>query len=391
MPAGSLLVAVGAGGIFTVVVFYPLCVLLSSRRHRTVSPPAPTVLPSVTVVTAARNAAALLDEKIKNFCSLDYPPDRLSLLIASDASTDSTRQIVESARDPRILLVEQEERRGKAAAMNRAVQQADSDLLLFSDADAHLAPDAVRKLVRHFSDPQVGGVCGLRVSARSAAHLRDAQQTYIHLDSALKKAESAQGHISSNDGKIHMIRRSLFAPIPPDVTDDLYTALSVISQGYRFLFEPEAVAEVTVPSRDARHEIQRRRRIVTRSLTGIFRMRSLLNPSRFGWFSIGLLINKVGRRFLPFFLLLLLAGLLRVTLASTVAIPLLYGAALFLLGLAACALGASLLKSKPPLKPINLVLYVLAGLTGTAWGAIDFLCGRRVSVWEPKKTDGGAA
>ncbi len=391
MPPGSFLISFGAVGILTVVFVYPLALLLSSRRTPIAPLPDPSDWPSVAVITAARNAAALLEAKIKNFRALDYPPECLTLLIASDASTDETRRIVTAVADPRIRLVEQEKRCGKAAAMNRAVEQTDVDLLLFSDADARLAPDAVRKLARHFKNSQVGGVCGLRASARSAARLRDAQQTYIHLDSALKKIESAHGRISSSDGKIHMIRRALFAPIPPDVTDDLYTALSVISQGYRFLFEPEAVAEVNVPSRDALHEIQRRRRIVTRSLTGILRMRRVLNPVRFGWFSIGLLINKVGRRLLPFFLLMLAVGVLRAILTASIAAPVLFGAVVLLLGIAVCGLVLFLLQSARLLKLIRLAQYVLAGFVGTGWGVIDFLCGRRVSVWEPKKMDRGAA
>lgn len=369
MPVASLLTAIGAFGILTVVGIYPLIVLLLPRRTPPAAPPIPSVWPTVAIITAARNAAALLEAKIENFRELDYPPDCLMLLVASDASTDATRSIVEAAGDPRVQLIEQTERRGKAAVMNLAATRTDAELLLFSDADALLASDAVRKLALHFADPQVGGVCGLRVSARSAARLRDAQQTYINLDSALKRIESARGRISSNDGKIHMIRRALFSPIPPDVTDDLYTALSVISQGYRFLFAPEAVAEVKVPSRDALHEIQRRRRIVTRSLTGIFRMRRVLNPLRFGWFSIGLLINKVGRRLLPFFLLMLAAG----AAGLLAAVPMILAALAFL------AIGGLLIS--------RLAQYMLAGFIGSGWGVVDFLCGRRVSVWEPRKTE----
>ncbi|MBI9020369.1 MAG: glycosyltransferase [Verrucomicrobia bacterium] len=380
MLEASLLAACGALGILTVVCIYPLILLLLPCRTPPAAPPTPSAWPTVTIITAARNAAALLEAKIQNFRELDYPSECLILLVASDASTDATRSIIEAAGDPRIQLVEQAARRGKAAAMNLAVEQAGADLLLFSDADALLAPDAVRKLAPHFSDPQVGGVCGLRMSARSAARLRDAQQTYINLDSALKRIESARGRISSNDGKIHMIRRMLFSPIPPDVTDDLYTALSVVSQGYRFLFEPEAVAEVKVPSRDALHEIQRRRRIVTRSLTGIFRMRRVLNPARFGWFSIGLLINKVGRRLLPFFLLMLSGGLLGVVLASSALTKWTLVAAVILLVV-------FIIRPARLNKPLALAQYMLAGFIGSGWGVIDFLSGRRVSVWEPRKTE----
>jgi len=387
MLEGCFLTAFGSLGIFTVIFIYPLSLQLFCRRNPARAPSDPAVWPTVTIITAARNAATLLPAKIQNFLELNYPSECLTLLVASDASTDATAELIAATCNPRIRLVEQQERKGKASVMNLAVSEADSDLLLFSDADAILSPNSVRKLARHFADPKVGGVCGQRASARSAARLRDAQQTYIQLDSALKQIESARGRISSNDGKIHMIRRRLFSPIPPDVTDDLYTALSVISQGNSFLFEPEAVAEVNVPSRNARHEVQRRRRIVTRSLTGIFRMRRVLNPTRFGWFSVGLLINKVGRRLLPFFLLILAAGLLQMIWSSLYAVLIGLGLVAGLFAVAVYWRVAIRLRSPRLLKPVALAQYMWAGFVGSGWGVIDFLMGRRVSVWEPKKTE----
>ncbi len=385
MLAGSFLAGLGTLGILTVVVLYPLSLILRPHR-KTEPPPDPEVWPTVTLITGAHNAATVLPAKLANFHELDYPAECLTQLIASDASTDDTRQVVESAADPRVRLVEQKERRGKASALNLAVSQTDADLLLFSDADSRLAPDAVRKLARHFSDPQVGGVCGYRQTVCSGARLREAQQTYIDLDSALKQRESAHGRITSNDGTIHMIRRSLFAPIPLDVTDDLYTVLSVVAQGYNYLFDRTARSEGKVPARDMAHEIQRRRRIVTTSMTCIFRMRRVLNPFRFGWFSVGLLINKVGRRLLPFFLLMLVIGALRMIVASSVAVPVGVGLAVCVLLGAGVWLVATLTRSTRLLKPVELVLYILAGLWGTARGVIDFLLGKRISVWEPQKT-----
>jgi cellulose synthase/poly-beta-1,6-N-acetylglucosamine synthase-like glycosyltransferase len=385
MLEGSLLTALGGLGIFIVVCLYPVFMLALPRRNPPVTPPEPESWPSVTMITAARNAAALLPSKLNNFRTLDYPPERLNLLIASDASTDATRKIIEAGGDSRIRLIEQTERRGKAAAMNLAVEQTHSELLLFSDTDALLAPDAVRKLARHFSDPLIGGVCGQRVAARSGAGLRDAQQTYISLDSALKRIESEHGRISSNDGKIHMIRRTLYASIPRDVSDDLYTLLSVVSQGFLYLFDPSATAEVSVPSRDAWHEIERRYRIVILSLTGIARVRGVLNPFRFGWFAIGLWINKIGRRLLPFFCLALVAGSIRLLSALSWIEPGLRGAAWIFVAAVLYGLVAVLARSERLNKPFRLLLYVLAGFAGTIWAVVSFLFGRRISSWEPKK------
>jgi len=364
MLEGCLLVSVGVLGILVVICFYPV-LLVALPRQESPPPPDPEEWPPVTIITGARNAAGLLPAKLENFCALNYPPDRLTFLVASDASTDATREIITNANDPRIRLIEQTQRQGKAAAMNRAAEQAEGELLLFSDADAQLASDAVRKLVRHFDDPRVGGVCGLRVPTASASRHRNAQQTYISLDSRLKQIESVHGRISSNDGKIHMIRRRCFQPIPPDVTDDFYTGLSVIKQGYKLLFDAEARAEVRVPSKNLRKELSRRQRIVTRSLTCILRMRSLLNPHRFGLFACGLMINKIGRRLLPFFILLAGAGAVWMLAGQPRILTMLIAAGAVVLAVSRHA------------------QYIAAGLAGTAWGVLGFLCGRRISVWDP--------
>jgi biofilm PGA synthesis N-glycosyltransferase PgaC len=387
MHEGALLILIGTLGVLTVTLLYPLCLLLLPVQRKSVPPPPalPEIWPRVTVITGVHNAGDLLPAKIENFKALDYPQDHLSLIIASDASTDRSYDRVLSTNDTRIRWIEQPERQGKAAALNLAAEEAHADLLLFSDVDAMLDPQAIRQLTRHFSTPRVGAVCGQRIPANSTTSLRNAQATYIKLDSAIKQAESAWGKITSNDGKIHMIRSSLFSPIPSDVTDDLYTALAIIAQGYDVRFEPTATATVRVPSRDVRDEIQRRRRIVTRSLTGILRKRGLLNPLQFGWFSVGLLINKVGRRVLPFFVLAILAGLVRYAATSHHPLPL----AITAIGLTAAAIVfhgiASHYQFRLTLKIFSLAQYATAGLTGTAWGVVDFLLGRRVSVWEPSQ------
>jgi len=391
MPDGFFLTAFGAFGILMVVVFYPISLLLSCKKHP-LPPPDPSTWPAVTIITAARNAAALLPSKIDNFRGLDYPPERLTLLVASDGSTDETCEIVRKTADPRIKLIEQVEWKGKAAVLNLAVEQADDPLLLFSDVDAMLAPDVVRKLARHFSDPQVGGVCGLRRAVPSTLQLRDAQQTYINLDSRLKVLESSCGRITTNDGKIHMVRRSLFRSIPERVMDDLYVGLSIIAQGAQFLFESEAIAEIHAPVRNIQNEIFRRRRMVTLSFSAIYQMRELLNPFRFGWFAVGLWINKIGRRLMPFSLLLLLGGLLWMALASSSAGPILFAVAGLLLVAGVYAMTARVLQNSKLLKPLRLVQYVLAGFVGMAWGSIDYILGRRLPcAWDPKKTGRGSA
>jgi cellulose synthase/poly-beta-1,6-N-acetylglucosamine synthase-like glycosyltransferase len=387
MFAGSALLVLGAAGLATVLVCYPLALRVGAQRapRPPARKPSPGPARTVSVVTAARNSSGLIAEKLANFSALDYPRDRLQLVVASDASTDDTHEIVRAATDDRVSLVVSTSREGKAAALNRAVAATTGELLLFSDADALLAPDAVTRLAAHFDDPEIGGVCGLRMLARSASGIDGAQARYVTIDSSIKTWESRRGRITSNDGKIHMIRRELYRPIPGDVTDDLFTALSVIGAGYKFIFDPHARAVIRPPSHSPRHELARRRRIVNRSLTGIRRVGSVTDPRRFGLFAVGLLVNKVGRRLIPFFLLLMIFGGALIAGPAATAWALL--ATLAVIALA--ALAARLFRDRGPWsRAWSVAGYLSAATAGTALGLIDFVAGRPVVAWEPRKGSG---
>jgi hypothetical protein len=231
-------------------------------------------------------------------------------------------------------------------------------------------------------------VCGQRVIAGAEGRdLRHAQRRYVGFDSAIKALESRTGRITSNDGKLYAIRRELFRDIPGGVTDDLYVAMSVISQGRDFLFEPAARAAVRLPSRNATHEVARRRRIVARSLRGIREMRRLLDPRRHGTFAVGLFANKVLRRLLPVCLILVFA--------STAALSPFHPAAAVFLALQAAFYAVAL--SYPLLQRVtgnrtlsraaSVPFYICVGAWGTLLGLFDFLRGRSVSRWEPAKVD----
>lgn len=277
---------------------------------------------------------------------------------------------------------------GKASALNRGAAACSGEVLVFSDADALLEKDALGKLLRHYRDPRVGGVCGQRVVTDGAGGMRSAQCRYIQLDSAIKAMESRVGCVTSNDGKLYSIRRALFRPIDPSATDDLYSCLSVVRQGYRFVFEPEARASIRMPSRSPAHEVGRRRRIVTRSLRGIFSMRELLNPLKHGRFAIGLLINKVVRRLLPVCLVLLLCGSVLLAPSSPWISALAFLQVLFYAAALLDPVLGRMAIAHPLKRCTALSFYFFLGNFGTLLGLIDFLRGRRVVGWDPVKVDG---
>jgi len=381
----SFLLAVGiscAAGIALVFVVYPLLLLCAGRARPTPALQPMGAPPSATLVVALRNAELLAASKVENSLAL-RAPGGLQLVFVSDGSSDSTVARLRAAGGERVQVLEFSEHLGKAAALDAGARSATGEILVFSDADAQLAPDAVERLLARFADPRVGGVVGQRVIQESGGELARAQGGYIAADSALKRAEAALGSVTANDGKLYAIRRELYRPIAPGATDDLFSCLSVVEQGRRFVFEPRALAFIRTPSRSAGHELARRRRIVARSLHGIALKRSLLNPLRHGFFAVQLLVNKVLRRCLPFFLLGLLvaSGALSVTqLPARLALA-------AQLAFYALALGHRLWARIPGLgAAAGLAYYFCVGNLGTLLGMADFLRGRETIKWDPIKS-----
>ncbi|WP_221801417.1 glycosyltransferase [Oceanobacter mangrovi] len=345
-------------------------------------------LPRLSVLIAVRNGEHLIEQKVRNCLELDYPHDKLEVVVVSDGSNDGTMAVLKSIDSPQLHAWELSEHKGKHEALNTGMPHCRGDVVLFTDADAMLEPQAARKLARHFADPRIGGVGGQRLIGDVSGQLQSAQSTYIDADSKVKMLESAWGSVTSNDGKIYAIRRSLFQGVAAAVTDDLYVCLTVLAQGWKFRFEPEAKAYIRTPSRDSGHELSRRRRIVNRSLRGIWLNRVVLNPARTSWqIAVGLFINKVMRRLLPVFLLLLLLS----SAALCWQQPWLLLLLLPQLGIYGAALLHWLLDGKKlPLGPLNKILsvsfYFALGNLGTLLGMMDFLSGHQPIRWEPKKS-----
>jgi len=387
--AMRLLFALSLIGIALPLIIYPLLLLVLDALRARPTASGGLGKAQVSLIVACRNPQKLLGEKIANTFALDWPADALELIVICDGSTDDSASTLSAWRDARLRFHCFPEHRGKAAALNQGLAMARGDILVFSDVDALLATDALRLLTRHLADEAVGGVCGQRVLADEGKVLRDAQASYVDWDSQIKLLESRLGSVTSNDGKLYAVRATAARPFAEGVTDDLYAALQVIAQGWRFVFEPGARALIRVPARSPEHEIARRRRIVCRSLTDILQCRQVLDPRKFGFFSLALLVNKVLRRLLPLFLALLLVS------SGVLAVDSLFWGGFFALQLA--AYGLALLGAALPRLPgrrgklTRKAYYFVLGNMGTALGIWDFLRGRQVLRWEPNKVDQGSS
>jgi cellulose synthase/poly-beta-1,6-N-acetylglucosamine synthase-like glycosyltransferase len=288
---------VASGLVGYTYVLFPGLVLLRGRLRPRPHLSAP-ITPPVSIIVAARNEARAIAAKLDNLLTLDYPQDRLQVVVAADGCNDGTDATVRARGDGRVRVLSLP-RVGKASALNAAVGVATGEILVFSDANSLYAPDALRALVAPFADPDVGGVAGDqryladRMEAETA--VATGERRYWDLDRAIKRAESRGGNAVSATGAIYAVRHELFWPVPPGVTDDFATSTAVIAQGKRLVFAPEAIAFEPV-ARSGRDEFARKVRVMTRGLNAVVVRHELLDPRRHGFYALQLLSHKVLRR-----------------------------------------------------------------------------------------------
>jgi cellulose synthase/poly-beta-1,6-N-acetylglucosamine synthase-like glycosyltransferase len=239
-------------------VGYPLLVAALARvRPRTVEQRE--LEPAVTLIVAAHDEEAVIERRLANLLALDYPADKLELVVASDASTDRTDELVEAveARDPRVRLL-RGPRGGKVAAQDRAVRTTNREILAFTDANALWKPDALRKLVRNFADPAVAYVCGGHFYEPSDGTNREV--VYSRFEGWLRANESRLGSITAGVGPIYAVRRADYLELDPRFGHDLALPYLLVQRGRRAVVDPEAVGWEK-PARDIEDEYRRKVRM----------------------------------------------------------------------------------------------------------------------------------
>lgn len=263
------------------------------------------VLPPVTLVVFAYNEEAVMEQKIQNCFSLHYPEHLLTLLFITDGSTDHTAAKV--ARHPTITHLHQPQRQGKTAALNRAMQQVSTPVVVFTDANALLSTDSIWKIVRHYHDDSVGGVSGeKRILSTDGTAVSTGERLYWQYESLLKKADAAFYTVMGAAGELYSIRTALFEPLDESVIlDDFVLFAHVCEKGYRFAYEEEACA-LEAASENIHEEQTRKVRISAGCFQALVKLKGLLNPWRHG----KLTFQYVSRRVLRWTLCPLLVPLL---------------------------------------------------------------------------------
>lgn len=381
IPILQIIFLVALGLIVYAYVGFPLVTWLASRLVRRPYRCEP-ITPEIDLIICCHNEQDGIEAKIQNILSLDYPADRLHVYIASDGSTDQTEDIVSRYLSGRLQLLRLP-RQGKAKALNAAVGAGRGEILVFSDANSMYAPDALSKLAAPFADQRIGGVAGNQVYRKGKAGLASSgESSYWDFDRLMKTWQSMSGNTISATGAIYAIRRSLFQQVPDGVTDDFVTSTRVIEQGYRLVFEPAAICLEPVAG-SAKAEFGRKTRIITRGLRGVLEMKSLLNPFRYGFYSLQMFSHKVLRRLVVFPLIVM--GLISPILWNEHWIyrVMTVGEAGLL---AAAGIGYMIARtgrkaSKVLAIPFFFVMINMAVLVAT-WNVI---CGRKITVWNPHR------
>jgi cellulose synthase/poly-beta-1,6-N-acetylglucosamine synthase-like glycosyltransferase len=296
---------ISVAGVFYPYLLFPLILIIFSRVVN-VGVDKRTITPAASMIIAAYNEEKSIAAKLDNALALEYPSGSLEIIVASDGSSDKTVAIVGNYASAGVRCLDLP-RRGKIFALIDAVEACSGKILVFSDANTMFEPNALHMMVRNFADDGVGGVCGNQVHAEvavgdSSAH---GEQMYWSYDKWLKILESRSGSIVSADGAIYAIRKNLFqAPGSAAVTDDFAISTRVVELGYRLVYEPEARA-YEPPTGRTHKEFGRKVRIINRGLRSVMLRKKMLNPFRYGFYSLTLFSHKISRRLVPVFLVLL--------------------------------------------------------------------------------------
>lgn len=257
-------------------------------------------LPAVSMVIAAYNEEKVIKEKLENSLAIDYPRNRFEIIVGSDGSSDRTNEIVESYVVSGIRLENYTDRKGKTSVLNRTIPKAKGKIVILSDANSMYEPDAVRRLVSHFSNEKIGIVCGKLVLL--AKDNKQAEEgIYWKYECMLKSMESKLGALLGANGGIYAIRKELFEPIPNDtIVDDFVIAMKVKEKKYDVIFDQEAIAYEET-AHDIKGEFTRRVRISAGCFQAIPLTKALLNPLR-GSVAFAYWSHKIIRWNVPFLL-----------------------------------------------------------------------------------------
>lgn len=295
-----------ASGVVYAYVGYPIILWLVSRLYP--NPLANPKLdrssngwPMVSLIIAAYKEEKVILSRLLNATLLDYPSDKLEVLVGVDGTEDCTGDLVREFQDSRVRLIQYPVRRGKASVLNDTVPQARGEIIVFSDANTMTQPNSIRQLIRHFADERVGAVCG-KLELIDPSSGQNVDGIYWKYENFLKGCEGRINGLLGVNGGIYALRKELYDPIPTNaIVDDFLIGMRVHLRRRKLVYDPTAIALEETPDTIGQ-EFHRRSRIGAGGFQSLQWLWPLLNPLR-GWIAFTFWSHKVMRWLCPVFMI----------------------------------------------------------------------------------------
>jgi len=377
--AWQILFWISAGLLLYVYAGYPMLVFLVGflwpKRVKKGK-----IEPRVSIVITAFNEEAVIREKLENTLKIDYPPDKLEILVASDGSTDQMDTIVGEFASRGVKLFRQEGRAGKTVTQNNAVERATGEIILFSDATTKYRSDVFQTILPSFADPDVGCVAGRLVYVDDEnSNVGKGARQYWGYETFLKIAESDACSLIGASGCLYAVRKSAYEPMYPEACSDFLICIAVSRKALRSVFEPDAVCFERT-NQLANDEMRMRVRVISQTFTDLWRNRDMLNPFKSGFYAVELISHKALRYAVPLILFLLLVPSFMLTGSSYVYQIALVLQVVFYTGAAG---GWLVEKTGKRLSLLAIPFYFVLANLASVIGFYKFVRGERYAAWEP--------
>ncbi|MCU7930678.1 MAG: glycosyltransferase family 2 protein [Candidatus Thiodiazotropha sp. (ex Codakia rugifera)] len=335
--------------------------------------------PSVSILLPVHNESAVIEEKLNNILKLDYPKNLIEIIIVSDGSTDNTLEIVENYKsDITIKTKNVPDQKGKANALNEGLQLIDTDIVVYTDASIMLEEDALKNILQPFKIQNIGCVSGEDHIIGS----KGGEGLYGQYELFLRNKESKIDSIVGASGSFYAQRSNLVMPFEEGLAPDFLSVLNTVEAGFRAITEPSAIGIMSASTSTSK-EFDRKVRTLLRGMTALFSRIRLLNPIRFGWFSVFLFSHKIMRWLVPFFLILLLTSSL--VLADYLFYYVVFIAQILFYALGVSAIPKNSLMHDSIIGKIPLFFTMVNMAILKAW--VMYYFGKRQEVWQPTKRD----
>lgn len=377
----SVIVSLFVGLVGLVVMIYagyPMMLaagLLGRRRppHRA------EFYPMLSILVPAHNEEHAIEAKLKNLLAAEYPKEKLEILVGDDGSTDATASIVREFASRGVKLVSGKSQGGKSMIQNLMAEQARGEILVFTDADVMLSPQALSYMTENFVDPSVGVVtCSPRFSNEGENQISGNEGMYWRYETWIRRAESDVGLLTVASGSLFSVRREIWKPLNPDVGDDFALPLASALAGYRNVVDERMGAVTRLTQVHPRTMFRMKMRIISKDLRGLLMNRRVLNPLTQGRVAIGLWLHKLLRWMVPYFLLAILACNLLLLARPGMQVVLAMQMLFYLVAFCCWRIGADRVRA-PWSIALSFCLVNLAALAGT----LHFAAGRRMGTWKP--------